>query len=137
MTKNKSLLEKALNRFERTNPKKIEVKRNPYPNPNWYIIKACGTKLVLIHNIDHTYTDGADERRLAERYELDINNLDPYRKEAIASFQEDYKNFGRIKTTYELITKQIMEYQNDKEEKNKRKDENGKKRKLRRLERFL
>jgi hypothetical protein len=135
MTKTENLLEKALNKFERTNSKNIVVKRNSYPNPHEYSRRVLGVRLVLTHNIDQTYTDNAAERESAERYNLKITSLNE--KETIIEFQERCPNFGRIKLVYELVNKKVNKYNKEKDDKDKRIEENTKERIIKRLNRRL
>jgi hypothetical protein len=130
MEQNKRMLEKALRRLKKTNPRNIMVKKN-YPEPEEYSIRVDGFKIVLIHK-EITHISSLDsEISNTKLYGLRFVYL---RNNHIAmSFNEENESLGKIKEVYNLVEKKLSQYDKIRAEK----EENTFKRKFKRLERLL
>jgi len=95
-----NLLEKALNRFERTDLNGITIVAKPYPEPDEYLIRFGEFKLVLAHQ-DHL--NGGQQS--LEEYSLRFVYV--HGDEKAKEFIEEAGNFGRIKEIYDSIKNKI------------------------------
>ena len=98
----KKLLEKALNRFERTNLKNLIIETKSFPEPEDYAIRIYGFELRLSHQ-----ENSQQEKFISENYSLTIFYLPEY--EHFEEFKEETGNFGRIKEVYNSIKNKVEE----------------------------
>ena len=98
----KKLLEKALNRFERTNLNNLIIETKSFPEPEDYAIIIYGFELRLSHQ-----ENSQQEKFISEIYSLKIFYLPEY--ENFEDFKEETGNFGRIKEVYDYLKKKVDE----------------------------
>ena len=125
MEQKEKLLEKALKRFERTNPKRITEDQKPGLEPNWYSIRVDGFRLVLTQQNYH------NQEPKVEKYELEFIYL--HKEREIIKFEND----ERIKKTYQSVEQKYKMYIKEKEDKNKEKEKRKFEKSLKRLDRIL